>query len=347
MLHTSLFSILFVSVCIVSLACGILVLQKNHRAPANRIFFALIVAINFWSAGLALATIAPDAATCEIWRRFSAIGWGTAYAILLHFILIITGSKKPLQKWWFYLCLYLPAVITVFAFAVPNGINSLPYQLHPTKYGWVNVAENNIWDWFFYAYYIGYTATGLLLLWRWGKKAADPNIKKQSRTIFLAIIAALILASFTDVLLSSMFSILPQMAPAITLVPILAIYHALKKDSFKIDELHRSSSYVNIVAGVTLYVIITFYQFYFSPESGIVGSISMDESTFKGIIIQLQMFISVYLVLKKTTRISGFCFNDAANLLSAVVLIRSNTPASLPGLFSYAGVIMIITLIKI
>ena len=141
------------------------------------------------------------------------------------------------------------------------------YQLHPTKYGWVNVAENNIWDWFFYAYYIGYTATGLLLLWRWGKKAADPNIKKQSRTIFLAIIAALILASFTDVLLSSMFSILPQMAPAITLVPILAIYHALKKDSFKIDELHRSSSYVNIVAGVTLYVIISFYQALLLPEA--------------------------------------------------------------------------------
>jgi bacteriorhodopsin len=98
MLLSSLFSILFVSVCVVMLACGILVLQKNHQAPANRGFFALIMALNFWSAGLALATNAPDAATCEMWRRFSALGWGTAYAVLLHFILIITGSRAPLQN---------------------------------------------------------------------------------------------------------------------------------------------------------------------------------------------------------------------------------------------------------
>jgi diguanylate cyclase (GGDEF)-like protein len=349
MLLSSLFSILFVSVCVVMLACGILVLQKNHQAPANRGFFALIMALNFWSAGLALATNAPDAATCEMWRRFSALGWGTAYAVLLHFILIITGSRAPLKKWWFYPLLYLPAAITVFAFAIPNDFNPFPYQLHYTQYGWVNVAENNAWDWFFYAYYIAYTVAGLLLLWRWGKKARDLNIKKQSRNILLAIIAALILASFTDVLLSSMYPILPQMAPAIMLVPILAVYHTLKKDSFKIDELHRSSSYVNIIAGVTLYVIISFYQFLFLPESEIAGSLYMEESTIRGVLLQIQMLISIWLVLKenKPGYVASLLMN-ATNLIHAfVIIIRSMSPAPLPALFSYAGVMMITTLIKL
>jgi hypothetical protein len=38
---------------------GVLVLLNNPKAPGNRCFFAMIIAINFWSAGLALANIAP------------------------------------------------------------------------------------------------------------------------------------------------------------------------------------------------------------------------------------------------------------------------------------------------
>ena len=114
MLHTSLFSILFVSVCIVSLACGILVLQKSPGA-GQTVFFARDRSDQFLVGGLALATIALTPATCEIWRRFSAIGWEYAYAILLHFILIITGSKSRFRNGGFIYA-FICRLITVFAF---------------------------------------------------------------------------------------------------------------------------------------------------------------------------------------------------------------------------------------
>jgi uncharacterized RDD family membrane protein YckC len=40
---------------------GILVLLHNRKASANKTFFALIIAIVIWSAGLALATVASIA----------------------------------------------------------------------------------------------------------------------------------------------------------------------------------------------------------------------------------------------------------------------------------------------
>lgn len=93
MSYPILFSILFFAVCIVSMASGVLVLLNNPKAPGSRCFFSITIAISFWSVGLAFANIAPDAATCNTWRHVSAVGWGTVYAIVLHFFLIVTGKK--------------------------------------------------------------------------------------------------------------------------------------------------------------------------------------------------------------------------------------------------------------
>ena len=79
----SSFSCTFISVCVISMAIGILVLQYNSKALVNKIF-ALIVAVNIWSIGLAFGMIAPDIISCLSWRRFASFGWGTAYAIILH-----------------------------------------------------------------------------------------------------------------------------------------------------------------------------------------------------------------------------------------------------------------------
>jgi len=350
MLSTWMISLLFFAVGTVVLASGIFTLQSNHKAPANRAFFALTVAITIWSTGMALSTIAPDAATCEALRRFSALGWGTAYAILLHFILIITGKSFPNKKWYFYACLYLPALITVFAFVVPNGMNPFPYRLYHTEYGWINVAENNVWDWIFYAYYIGFIVLGLVIIYRWGKESSDKIIKKKSRLIFLAIIIALILGTLTDVVLSSLISELPQMAPVIMLIPILAIYHILQKDSFGITEgVDKKTSYMSIFTGVLIYLILTTLQFLILDGSLTQGLIALSAATIKGIIVQIQMFISLYLVLKENR--PGYIVSvlmNAIGLLSTVLfLVRFHSTESLPGIISHAGVLVIITLIRI
>jgi len=349
MFATLVVSLLFFAVGIIVLVSGILTLQSNYKAPANRSFFAITVAIAIWSSGMALSTLAPDAAMCENFRRFSAIGWGTFYAILLHFIMIITGKSSSIKKWWFYLCLYLPAFLSLFAFAIPNAFNPNPYNLHQTDYGWTNVAQHNIWDWIFYAYYIGFLLIGLLLLYRSMKESSDKITRKQAGTILLSLIFALVLGTITDVVLSSIYNDLPQMAPIIMLIPVLSIYHVLQKDSFGITEgINKNTNYISIFASVLLYILLSAIQIFLSNKSFIVDSKAFDETVTRGIIIQLQMFISIYLVLKENRPgyISAVTLNSIGLLSAIAFLIKYESIVSLPGIISYSSVLVLVTIIK-
>lgn len=351
MIYPSLFSILFFSVCIVSLVSGIFVIHNNHKAPANRCFFALVTSVSFWSAGLAFANLAPDVTTCEIWRRLSAVGWGTAYAITLHFFLIITGKNNLLRRWWFYILLYLPAVITVLAFAIPSGLNPVPYRLLHTKYGWTNVkpmTEQNIWDWIFKVYYAGYVIVGLVIVLLWGKKSSEHNIKMQSRAIFISFGAALVLATLTDVVLGNFFAKLPQMAPVILLIPIVTISRTMKRYRFILPEQTvNKSSYIRLVGGVILYVVFLYAQMSIPSGSGIIGIDFLNESALRGILTQLQMIISIYLVLmeEKPGFIAAIILNTAGIFGSASYMIRSGTTIPLPGIISGISAVLMAVLI--
>ena len=58
--YSSLFSIMFFSVCIASLVMGIFVLQNDRKKNVNRCFFALIASVSIWSAGLAIEDAEVD-----------------------------------------------------------------------------------------------------------------------------------------------------------------------------------------------------------------------------------------------------------------------------------------------
>lgn len=348
MLNSLIVSILFHAVSTVVLTSGVLTLQGNHKAPANRAFFALTAAITIWSTSMALSTTSTSSVTCEIFRRISAIGWCTTYAILLHFILIIT-NKSSSKKLWFYLCLYLPALISLFAFAIPNKLNPTPYDLKQTKFGWINVARNNLWDWIFYTYYIGYTLIGLFLLYRWNRELSDPVTKKKSRIMSLSIIAALTLGTITDVILSSQFSELPQMAPVIMLIPVLSMYHICQRYRFNItDGIDKKTSYIALFTGVLTYIILSSLQVLPSYNSGLMSSFIPDETLLNGIIVQIKMFISLYLVLKENRPgyISAAMLNSLSLISAFILMIRLKTSEPLLGIISYIGILIIITLIK-
>lgn len=150
-------------------------------------------------------------------------------------MLIVSGYKLILKKWWHFLLLYLPALISVCSYAVPSSMKRGTYKLLHTKFGWTNVdnmTDYNIWDWIFLVYYIGYSITGLVILFLWSRKATEYSIKMQSRAIFLSFTTALVLASLTDILFGNTFAKLPQMAPIILLIPIVTIYYAIKNYGF-------------------------------------------------------------------------------------------------------------------
>lgn len=349
MLTTLMVSLLFFAVGTVVLASGIFTLQSNYKAPANRMFFALSTSIAIWSTGMALSILATEAAASEVYRRVAAIGWSTVYVILLRFILIVTGYSSSIKRRWQYALLHLPAFFTMFVFVVPNPINPHPYHLRQTEFGWINVAENNAWDWVFYIYYISYTIIGLYLLYRWGMKASDRQVKKKSRIIRISIISALVLGTITDVILSSMFSELPQLAPVIMLIPALAIYHVLQKDSFGITEgMDKKTSYMILFISALVYIILSALQELLTRSDFTIGSAVFTESVIIGVIVQIQMFLSIYLVLTENRPgyITAMMMNSISLLSAISFIIRDGVTVSLPGIIAYLNALLVITLIR-
>ncbi|HOL92247.1 MAG TPA: histidine kinase N-terminal 7TM domain-containing protein [Clostridiales bacterium] len=227
------FSIIFSSICIISLYLGIYTLYTNPRSFTNRIFLALTTAMFIWSFGFAMAISAADISACLFWRRFAAIGWGTFFSILLQFVVSLTGRNHLPDRWWKYVLLYLPAAVCLSVFTYIPGLNPQQFNLVQTPSGWINVPIKNCWDWFYIAYYLGYTLTGIYFLWKWGRTDSSRNVRKQSNIIILAILAALVLGAFTESAANSVFSVrIPQMAPIVMLIPVMAVSYAMQKYGF-------------------------------------------------------------------------------------------------------------------
>jgi len=224
------FSVLFFIASGIYFLLGHYAIFINKRASANHIFFAVCVALGIWAFGFSIAAISSTVNACMFWRRFSAFGWSAFYSILLHFILVFTDHQRLLRRWWSYLPLYLPAVISILAFAIPTGLNPNPYRLVDTAFGWTNIAENNAWDWFFHIYYVSFILLSIGLTFAFGRKATEKNNKRQAMLIFWSFLVALVLGTMTDVVLNAFFSLTsPQMAPVILLLPVGMIYYSMRR----------------------------------------------------------------------------------------------------------------------
>lgn len=224
------FSLLFFTAFAVYLFFGIHVIQLNPRAGPNRLLSALCVSLCLWALGFSIANSAATVETGLFWRRFSALGWTTAYSLLLHFLLVLSPDEHVAPRRRYLWLLHLPAAICLYVFAFSDELAAVQYNFVGTDFGWVNVAVRNGWDWFFYIYYGGYMLAGLGLMWHRSRAAEDTNVRKQARLIFTALLAALALGSLTDVVLpGALADPMPQMAPVITLVPVAAIYHSMRR----------------------------------------------------------------------------------------------------------------------
>lgn len=190
------------------------------------------IAMCFWAYGFLMANSAPDAETCLLWRRFSAIGWTTTFASLLHVIIILTGRDKNVKKLW-QILLYLPAAINLYVFSLSDRFAVKEYELVCGKYGWVNLSVNTAWDWFFYVYYISYIIIALCILFKWKKETEDKAKKNQASVIIYSIILMGVLGSISDLVLNVFFvNPIPQMGPFFNLIPVISILYSAKNHNF-------------------------------------------------------------------------------------------------------------------
>lgn len=226
------FSFLYFIAFGIALLFGILHAYINPRGKLNRQVFIGSIAMCFWAYGFMMANSAADIETCLFWRRFSAIGWTTVYATLLHVLMILTDRDKNFKK-IYYPLIYLPAAICLYVFAISDRLSRGQYNLIKGVNGWVNISVNNSWDFFFYAYYISYVSLGLILLLRWRKENKDKAIKSQASITLYSIIITGVLGTTTDIIINMFLeNPIPQMAPVFNLIPIVSLLHSAKKNSY-------------------------------------------------------------------------------------------------------------------
>lgn len=109
------------------------------------------------------------------------------------------------------------------------------------------------------------------------------------------------------------------------------------------------SRYLNIIIFIVVYIALSLWIKELAMDNPIVKilGISIESVVLRGVITQLQMLISVYLVLKenKTGYIVCIILNCYSFIGAVGFWIHTSSPSSLPGVISYIGVLLIITLV--
>lgn len=223
---------------IIHLGLGIYALFLDSKSRLNRVFFLATASLFIWACGFSVAIISPSEEIVLFWRRIAALGWGSFYALMIIFIVILTRHKMAMNtskekgipyRW----LLFLPALISIYVFSISNQLTSENYNLVNTYFGWRNISVRNQWDNFFNVYYIGYSIFGIVMLVDWRRRTAFIREKKQGTLIVSTLILAFVLGSTTDILLDYLAGItLPELGVVFLVIPIAAIWYSIKNYSF-------------------------------------------------------------------------------------------------------------------
>jgi hypothetical protein len=111
----------------------------------------------------------------------------------------------------------------------------------------------------------------------------------------------------------------------------------------------KMKSFLNIIISIVIYLVLSVCIKIVGDYPEVINSawIDINVPALRGIITQLQMLVSVYLVLKENR--AGYIISIILNLYSLlfamIFLLSTSSAISLPGVISYLGVLLIITLI--
>lgn len=180
----NIFSQLLFFCSIIYLFMGIAMLHLDRKAALNRAFFALNLSLFIWSFFLAIATSAPDKASCILWSAIASFGYCTFASTSTHFFLIYTKKENLLKRWWIYIILYLPAVILLFQ-ALKQDLFVSDF-IH-NQFGWISIANaGSIWFWMLLAFLAGSGTLNISLCYSMFRKSASTRERKQTRVILLS-----------------------------------------------------------------------------------------------------------------------------------------------------------------
>lgn len=232
-------SIVLYSSFVIYAIFGAYSLTLNKEARINRVFAFLCLCFSLWGFTFAVANSAGSYAEAFLWRRISVLGWGVAYSVVLHFIIVLTESSwsQESKKSILMLTLYLPSALIVFFFGLYGPSAATQIQLVHSAAGWTTITVNNGLDLLFYIYYLSFSLASCILLIRWYRKTTLRVNKKKAMAILISFSASLLLGSFTDVIANRFLPFkLPSLAPLVIMIPVATIFYIIRKYEFLISK---------------------------------------------------------------------------------------------------------------
>ncbi|MDO4720847.1 MAG: EAL domain-containing protein [Peptostreptococcaceae bacterium] len=281
---TLVMALIYFSAFSLSFLMGLFILYIQPRERLNRLFFLICLSVSIWGFSLSIATSSYTIDQEFFWIRLSSLGWGTLYAFLLHFTLIMTNRDFFARRPYLYVPVYFPALLTIYLFLIRDGASE-SYHLLRTSLGFLSFTllhpSRDIFPVsFFYLYYIGYSAAALYFIYRYGSRRKGSSECFQCRLLGFSLLFALALGTFFELsILYSPKSLLPHLSVLNTLIPLLAIFYILRKHRFLLprtfsreapeqilDEFKKASLYQYIASFFILLSFTSFISQYFGAR---------------------------------------------------------------------------------
>ncbi|MDD3174399.1 MAG: diguanylate cyclase [Herbinix sp.] len=193
----------------------------NRKSELCRIFFLLTLSLTIWSFAGGFLYLAPNEVTYSFWNKVSAFGWCTFEALVLYFVLILTGDKL-IRLRFFKLLIMMPALIFLLMVLFLFGPN---IKTSP-------VVENVFYTGNF-LYNFTYLAISIVLIYLWGHKSNSRIQKKQANIIVICSIIPFLINLIIQMILPS-FNIktLPNMGQIFSLIMFWGVNYAIIRYQF-------------------------------------------------------------------------------------------------------------------
>ena len=240
---------------IIYYACGCLylifaaiVLFPKVKNSITRLFLMLISTLAIWSFSYSISNSAPTAEVSTFCRTFSAFGWGSFSSIFLHFVLLLTKTKRLLSKRTRLIILYLPAIINIILFGPFGCLVEKQYNMVQTDFGWVNMAPMYFGKIWLNAYYTIFSLVSIVLLTYWWKNiGSNISARRELKHFIVSVVVLFFIEAAID-MLPDIFGkkFFPQLPVIFLLVPMIMLFRVLKK-----TRLIESSKKTNLLQKVS------------------------------------------------------------------------------------------------
>ncbi|MGE4272186.1 MAG: EAL domain-containing protein [Desulfitobacterium sp.] len=307
--YSTFWGMLLIAIGGISFVCGLYATNGIFKKAINRLLMIMCCALLVWSLGLAITAAADNKGISMIGYLVAPIGWGPMSGMLLHFTLLLTEQEKLLKKWWIYPALYLPGLVMIYAFTILPAMGLYTDDFIHTQYGWVPAVNYDLWDYFFYAYYIGFTIINIILLLLARITSQDKNIRTQATWLAICYIIAYALGTLSDVVFGYINITVPRLSSVFSLLPIGAIAYIVKKYGLlgpvtitQSEGLHTDQAHSNV------YRVMSF-GFAIGSMLNIISQKLVYQETGLPDIDKFSMvliFIAVMILLINELRINGF-----------------------------------------